>query len=127
MANPLVVWKSIYITVLVGVALYLAFWAIDGQLLASQAGSATVVDKEYKKAGTTYRTERVGSTTRVIPYATPEMYILRLRVGSEEARWPVTKDVFDKARVNDQLQVRYAKRRITGSLKIISIENEVAK
>ncbi len=127
MANPLVVWKSIYIAVLVGVALYLAFWAIDGQLLASQAGSAIVVGKEYKKAGTTYRTERIGTTTRVIPYATPEMYILRFRLDKEEARWPVTKDVFDKAHLDDQFQVRYAKRRITGRLKLVSIESEVTK
>jgi hypothetical protein len=127
MANPFVVWKSIYITVLAGVGLYLAFWAIDGQLLDSQVGSATVVDKEYRKAGITYRTERVGTTTRVTPYATPEMYILRLRVGSDEARWPVARDVFDKAHADDQFQVRYARRRITRSLQIVSIENEVAK
>jgi hypothetical protein len=127
MGNQLVVWKRIYITVLAGVFLYLGFWAIDGQLLASQMGNATVIDKEYRKAGTTYRTERIGTTTRVIPYATPDMYILKLRLGNQEARWPVTREFYEKTHIDDQLQVRYEKRRITGSLKIVSIETEVTK
>jgi len=125
--NPMVVWKVIYITTLVGIFLYVAFWVIDTKILASQVGDATVVDKECRKAATTYRTEQVGGTTRVIPYATPEMYILKLRVGSGEALWPVPKEFYDKARVDDQLRVRYEKRRITGSLKIVSIETEVTK
>lgn len=125
--NPMLVWKVIYITVLVGIFLYVSFWAIDTKLLSSQVGDATVLGKEYRKAGTTYRTEQVGGTTRAIPYATPEMYVLKLQVDGNQAFWAVRKEFYDRAQAGDPLRVRYQKRRITGSLMIISLEAPATK
>jgi hypothetical protein len=115
-------WRRLFFGIAGVILLYLGFRGIDGNLLASQSATATVIAKEHRKAGTTYRTDKIGNTFRTIPYSTPEMYILKLHVGNKTVEWPVEKSFYDRTDAGSDVRVRYEKRRITGSLKILSVE-----
>ena len=115
-------WRRIFFGIVAAVILYLGFRGVEDNLLASQSATATVIAKEHRKAGTTYRTDKIGNTFRTIPYSTPEMYILKLRIENKAVEWPVEKSFYDGTGAGSEVRVRYEKRRITGSLKILSVE-----
>lgn len=107
--------------ILVGVALYFLFMAVDGQALGNTKGTARVVDKEYREAGRTYTTEIIGGQTRTIPRVTPEMYILKLEIDGRQTEAPVAKSLYDAVNKGDKVQVVYRRRRITGALQVTDV------
>jgi hypothetical protein len=96
-------------------------------LLASQSATAQVVGKEHRPAGTSYRTEKIGDAIRTIPYAIPEAYILKLTVAGKATQYPVEKEFYDRTPVGATLEVRYEKHRISGGIRVLSVESGEAK
>jgi hypothetical protein len=125
--NVLLWWKRIFIAVFVAVILYLGFWAINDTGLASEVATAPVLGKEFRRAGTTYRTQKVGNVYSTVPFSTPEMYIFKMGIGDQDVSWPVEKKLYDATTVGSQVEIRYAKRRLTGSIKVLSIAREEEK
>jgi hypothetical protein len=120
-------WKAITVTAICLVVLYVAFWVLNTQLLASQSATAQVVGKEHRPAGTSYRTEKIGDAIRTIPYAIPEAYILKLTVAGKATQYPVEKEFYDRTPVGATLEVRYEKHRISGGIRVLSVESGEAK
>jgi hypothetical protein len=110
--------------VLVGVGLYYAFYAADSVGLDNLQGTAVVTAKEHRAAGQTYSTEKVGNTTRVIPRATPEMYLLKLRVEEKDTAYPVSRDIYDAILEGNQVNVTYQLRRLTGAVQIVDLKRQ---
>jgi hypothetical protein len=120
--QPSNLWALIGGVILVAVVVYFGFQAVDATGLAAQLGTATVISKEHKKAGKTYRTDIVAGQTRVIPQDTPEMYLVKLRIGDKETTHAVERDLFDSLNNGDQLAVSYQQRRFTGGVQVIRVE-----
>jgi hypothetical protein len=60
----------------------------------------------------------------VIPQYTPDLYILKLRIGSQETSAPVDRDLFDSVGNGDRVSVTYQRRRLTSGLQVISVRRE---
>ena len=107
--------------IVVCVALYFSFTAVDGVALGNQKGLATIVNKEHRGTKRGYSTEIIGGRTKAVPRVTPEMYILKLKLDGKETEFAVEKDLYNSVNAGDQVQVTYQRRRITGAIKIIEV------
>ncbi len=107
--------------VVVGVALYFAFMLIDGAGLADQEGTAVVRGKEYREAGTTYTTQKIGDRMQTVPQSTAEMYLLSLEVDGAQTEAAVDKKLYEDLQPGDRVKIMYQKRRILGSLQILEV------
>jgi len=117
--NRFIVWFGV--VVVVGVVLYFLFMLVDGTGLANQEGAATVQGKEYREAGTTYATQRIGNRTQTIPQTTAEMYILYLEINGTQTWGAVDKKLYEGVRMGDRVKVVYQQRRITGNLQVLEV------
>jgi hypothetical protein len=108
--------------VLVGVALYYAFYAADSLGLDSRTGTAVITGKEYRPSGKTYTTERIGNNTRVIPHTTGEMYLLKLRVSNKDTAYAVSRDVYEATGEGNEVEITYQQRRLTGAVQIVEMK-----
>lgn len=109
------------IVIVIGVAIYFLFMAIDGIGLKHQTGTAMVIGKTYRESGKTYRTQKIGNRTLTIPQHTPEMYILQLTIGGKQTECAVDKSLYDAVQREDEVNVIYQKRRIMGHLQVIDV------
>jgi hypothetical protein len=107
--------------VLVCVAFYFLFMAVDGWGLADRKGTARILAKGYKEAGKTYITQIVAGRPVVLPQAKPEMYLLKLDIDGKETECVVEKSLYDAVNPEDEIQVVYQKRRILGSLQVVKV------
>jgi len=107
--------------ILVLVAIYFLFQAVDGMGLASQSGRAAVVGKEYRPAGQTYTREVVGNQTLNVPKTTPEMHILELDLDGRRVQGTTDRALYESISAGDQVQVTYQQRRITGALQVVRV------
>jgi hypothetical protein len=103
------------------VAVYFLFTATNTVGLVEQTGTASVVSRAYREAGTTYTTEVVAGRSYTRPQATPEAYLLRLMLDGREATAQVDQVLFEAAEAGDQVQVTYQKRRLTGATQIVRV------
>src|ERR1700733_11871365 len=110
--------------ILVAIAGYFGFQALDGIGLSMQPGIAVVIGKEYRPAKKTYRTDVIGNQTRVVPQVNPEMYILKLRIGEKETVGLVERDLFNTLSNGDRLSVTYQRRRVTGGLQVVGVQGD---
>lgn len=110
--------------ILVAVVGYFGLRALDTVGLNTQSGTALVTGKEYVPMKKGYRTDVIGNQTRVIPQVTPEMYVLRLRIGSGETAQPVDRELFDSVSNGAHLRVTYQRRRLTGGLRVTGLWRE---
>ena len=124
MMQPANWWPLLGGFILIVVLLYFGFQAVDAAGLQPQTGTAIVLGKEHKPPGKSYRTDIVGGQTRVIPQYTPDLYILKLRIGSQETSAPVDRDLFDSVGNGDRVSVTYQRRRLTSGLQVISVRRE---
>jgi hypothetical protein len=115
------IWPAAGAVILVIVLGYFGFQAVDATGLSDQRGAAVVTGKEHRDAAKGYRTENVGGQTRVIPQTTPEMYILKLRIGDQETTHAVARDLYNTVGNGEQLTVTYQRRRISGGLQVTGI------
>ena len=109
------------VVILVGVAGYYAFVAANTMGLEEQQGTATVVGKEYRPAGTTYTTQVIDGRTHQVPHAVPEAYLLTLDIAGHTGQGIVEKALYDAVREGDAVQVRYTQYRFTGTTEIINV------
>jgi hypothetical protein len=118
------VWPLLGGVILVLVAAYFGFQAIDGTGLPLESGSAIITGKEHKPPGKSYRTEIIGGRTQVIPQYTGDMYILKLRLGDTDTARAVDQSLFDSVRNGDRVAITYQKRRLTGGLQVAAVQLE---
>ena len=104
--------------ILIGVALYYSFWAVNSLGLEDRSAIATVTGKEYHAPGTSYQAQNIGGRNYVRPLQTPEAYVLKLNLDNEETSAAVEKGLYDVLNPNDQVRVTYQRRRITGGLQV---------
>jgi hypothetical protein len=116
------IWPAAGAVILVVVLGYFGFQAADGTGLTDKRGVAIVIGKDHRDAAKTYRTENVGGQTRVIPQYTPEMHILKLRIGDLETSHAVPRELFQSVGNGEQLAVTYQQRRISGGLQVTAVQ-----
>jgi hypothetical protein len=107
--------------ILIVVALYFAFTAIDGVGLPMQSGRATVLGKQYRPAGQTYTRQIVGNQTLNVPQATPEMFVLDLDLDGQRVQGTTARALYEQLAAGDEVSVTYQQRRITGALQVLSV------
>jgi len=118
-ANPFI---YIFCVVAVGaVLLYYAYGAIDRTGLEITTSVATVTKKQYNKSGRSYYTTISGGQAWVQSKETPETYVVVLDVGNERTAGIVSKDLYDTLQVNDTVQVKLRRTRITGRLEAVEV------
>ena len=107
--------------ILVAVALWFAFQAADGTGLETRRGSAVVVGKSYRPAGTTYTTTIINKQTRTVPHATPEVYVLDLDLDGARTQGATDRALYEAVSAGDRVNVAYRKRRLTSGLEVVSV------
>jgi hypothetical protein len=112
------------ILVLIGMALYALFAAVDGAGLATHEGSATVLDKGYLAAGLTYYTQIIDNRPYVRTDIRPEMYLLKLRVDGGETTAVVPRETYEAFKPGDRVRAAYQRRRLTGALEVVRVSPE---
>lgn len=122
MMQPANWWPLLGGLILIAVLVYFGFQAVDAAGLQPQTGTATVLGKEHKPPGKSYKTDIVGGQTRVIPQYTPDLYLLKLRFGNQETTAAVERDLFDAIAVGDQVSATYQRRRLSGGLQVIRVQ-----
>jgi hypothetical protein len=104
--------------VLAGVLLYYGFIATNSMGLAEHEGTATVVSKEYRPAGTTYRPMVIGGRTHSVPQTTGEMFLIGLSLDGDDTVFAVDRSVFERLYNGNRVPVIYRKQRLTGDLRV---------
>ena len=107
--------------ILVCVAIYFLFLAIDSLGLEEKKGIAKVISKGYKQAGKTYITQIVANRPVVLPQVKPEMYILQVDLEDKKTECAVDKSLYEAINPEDQVQVIYQKRRILGKIQVLKV------
>jgi len=118
-ANPFAYIFSV--VAIVAVFLYFAYSAIDRTGLEVATGSATVRGKQFTESGKSYYTTISGGRAWVQSQETPETYALILDVGDERTAGVVSKQLYESLKVNDKVQVKSQRTRITGRLEVIEV------
>ena len=118
-ANP---YMYVFSGIAIGaVLLYVAFYLINNVGIEVHRAIATVMDKQYTESGTTYTTKIIDGRSVVQSYETPETYALTLKVDKERAVALVSKNLYESLNVNDQVNVKVQRTRITGKLKVVKV------
>jgi hypothetical protein len=107
--------------ILVVVASYFLFNAVDGTGLASRTGRAAVVGKQYRPAAQTYTRQVIGNQTLNVPQTTPEMFVLDLELEGRRVQGTTDRALYERISAGDQVQVTYQQRRITGALQVLDV------
>jgi hypothetical protein len=107
--------------VLTGALGYYGFTAIDTLGLGDRHGSATILGREYKPAGTSYQTTIIGGRSHAVPHTTGEMYLIGLRVDGVDTVAAVDRDLYQRLHEGDRVQVRYQLGRLTGDVQAVEI------
>ena len=106
---------------LVAVALYFGYGALDRVGLATMQGEAQVTGKQVTPASTTYTTEVIGGRTMTRANQNPEAYVVTLQVGGETTGAAVSQDVYESLRPGTQVQVSYRRTRISKRLVVTDV------
>ncbi len=109
------------VVVIVLVALYWLFMAVNTVGLAEQTATASVVGKAYKEPGKSYVTQVIDGRSYVRPQVTPEAYLVNVTIDGREVTAQVNQASFEAVQDGDQVQVVYVKRRLTGALQIVRV------
>ena len=118
-ANPFI---YIFSIVAIGaVLIYYVYGAIDRGGLELNTAPATVEGKQFTESGKSYYTTIAGGRAWVQSQDTPETYAVVLNVGNERTAGVVSKQVYDSLKVNDSVQVKMRRTRITGRLEVIEV------
>ena len=118
-ASPFMI--KVGIVMLVGMGLYFLFMAVNNLGLVDRHATATVISKEYRKADTTYTTQKIGNRMQTLPQTTSEMYILKLDVNGKPTECAVDKWLYNELHTGEQVKVVYKKKRISGGLQVFDI------
>jgi hypothetical protein len=110
--------------ILLVVAGYFGFQGLDSFGLPQKTGTGVVISKEHVPSKKTYRTDYIAGRARAIPQVTPDLYVIKFRMGSEETSTAVDRSVFDAANNGDRVAVSYQETRLTGKLRVMSVRSE---
>ena len=109
-ANPFI---CIFVVVIGAVLVYYMYGAFDRMGLDVQDAVATVTGKQFTESGKSYYTTISGGRTWVQSQVTPETYALLLNVGGEVTAAVVSKQLYELLQVNDSVQIKTRRTRIT--------------
>lgn len=109
------------VVVIVLVALYGLFMALNTAGLSEQTASASVSGKAYKEPGKTYVTQVIAGRSYVRPQVTPEAYLINVTIDGKKATGQVDQSLFEELKEGDQVKVVYVKQRLTGSIQILRV------
>lgn len=120
MSEPTPSSPMIWIGALVIAALivYAGFQVVNDAGVSTESGMAVVVDHQFQPAGTTYVTQVINGVTRSIPKSTPPMWLLTLEIDGERVQHAVDEQLYDSAKVGDDLQVEFVRLRLTGDVEV---------
>lgn len=107
--------------VLVCVAIYFLFIAIDNFCLKEEKTTAKVISKGYKQAGKTYITQIVANRPVVLPQVNPEMFILQIDLNGQKTECAVDKDLYEAINPEDTVHIVYQRRRIVGKIQVLRV------
>jgi hypothetical protein len=107
--------------VLLCVAGYYGFMAIDTIGLVAQRERAIVTKKSFQAAGTTYITQIINNRPVVLPQVKAEAYLLELRTDRETTDAVVTKELFDAVETSDQVFATFQRTRLTRRLQVLEV------
>lgn len=102
--------------ILIAVALYYTFWAINSLGLEDRSGVGTVTGKEHRPAGTSYQPERIAGRNYVRSLQTPEQYIVTLDLLNQPTAGTVDSTLYNALKPGERVQVVYQRQRLTNSL-----------
>jgi len=103
------------------VAGYWGFLALDSWGLAEQQGSAVVRGKRYQEAHTTYVTQVINNRTTSVPQRTEEAYLLQLEVAGERTDAAVPKDLYESISESQTVNATFKRGRITGGVQVVKV------
>jgi hypothetical protein len=119
-ANPLAyIFPAI---VLVAVAGYYAYGAVDRVGLATYATEAIVTGKQFTPGSTTYNTNIAAGRAWTQSQQQPDVYAVTLQVGGEQTVALVGKATFDALKVSDRARVQARRTRISGQLQVTEVK-----
>jgi hypothetical protein len=107
--------------ILAGFLVYFSFTATNSFGLKEQTGPAVIVGKGYHAAGKTYTTQKIGNRVMTLPQITPETYVLELDIEDKTTTFAVSKQIYDRLDVGNQINAVYQRKRITGGLQVVEI------
>lgn len=109
------------LVILAGFGLVALFAAVDSVGLPSQNAIATVVGREYRDVVKGYRTTILNDTPWVVPHTTAEKFLLQLDIGGQRAVGNVSRLVFEAVKTDDEVQVIFQRRRLTGLVRVVDV------
>lgn len=115
---------SVYVLpalLLVAVALYFAYGAVDRAALPTLQADAQVTGKQRTPASTTYTTEVIGGRTMTRPTQNPEAYVLALQVAGEATGGVVSQELFDTVQPGARVRVTYRRTRLSRRILVTSV------
>jgi len=118
-ANPFVYIFSV--VAIAAVLIYYVYGAIDRGGLEVNTASATVEGKQFTESGKSYYTTIAGGRAWVQSQDTPETYAVVVNVGNERTAGVVSKQLYESLKVNDTVQVKMRRTRITGKLEVVEV------
>jgi hypothetical protein len=107
---------------LVAVACYYAYGAVDRVGLATQEVDAVVTGKQFTPGATTYNSNVVAGRNFIQPAQQADFYAVSVRIGDTPNVALVEKATYDALNINDRVRVRIQRTRITGQLRIIELK-----
>ena len=107
--------------ILLGVCGYFLFFAADGYGLSPVITTVIVRAKEYRPTRTGYVTDIIAGKAKPVPRVYPEEYVLKFELLGTSAEGTVSRDDYQTIETGDPVVVTYQKRRVTGSVQIMSV------
>jgi hypothetical protein len=118
-ANPFAyVFSVVAICAVVG---YFMYAVVDRMGLEVSTAVATVTGKQFTPSGKSYYTTIVQGRSWVQSQETPETYAVMLSVNGERTVGLASKQQYEELQVDDSVQVKLRRTRITKRLEVIEI------
>jgi hypothetical protein len=118
-ANPFIYVFSV--AAIAGVLLYYVYGAVDRAGLEVSSATATVAEKQFTESGKSYYTTVAGGQAFVQSQETPETYAVVLSFGDERTAGVVPQQLYASLKVDDSVQVKYRRTRISNKLEVLEI------
>jgi hypothetical protein len=112
---------AVGMVVLVVLAGYFLFTAIDTFGLTSRVAPALVVGTSYRAAGKTYITQIVNNRPVVLPQTVPEVYLVDLEIDGRVVTAAVDKEMHDGLRAGQGVEATVSRTRLTGRVGVLEV------
>ena len=121
------IWPRFGAVIVAGVCVYYGYVGLNTLGLSDHTGVATILDKAYYAAGTSYQTLNIGGRAFIRPYQTAETYVLKLRLDNQETPAVVEKSLYDTVNTNAEVRVTYQFTRFTRALRVVQVTVSAGK